>query len=116
MADITSNAVDLSAGGFQTVTARTLTANDTLTFKNAPQQRMVLVNASGSSKTITFDGDGAANIDVPGFGVANPTGGLSVTLANNAITSILLPTRNEWMRGTIAITGGTGVTYYLFEN
>ena len=116
MADITGNAANLAAGGWQTVTPITLTASDTLTFRNSPQQRLVLVNTTGSSNTVTLDGDGAAIIPVDGFGPVDPTNGLALTIANNAVRALSLNTRGEYLKGTITITGGTGVTAYLLEN
>ena len=116
MADITNSGTDLSAGGFQTVTPITLSSSDTLTFSNSPRQRLVLVNGTGGSLTVTFNGDSAANSQVEGFGPVDPTAGLQVTLADNAVTAISLVTRNAYMQGTIAITGGTGITAYLLEN
>lgn len=115
MADISGNAANLATGGWVNVTPITLTASDTLVFNNSRQQELILVNGTGSTNTVVLDGGDSVLFPVDGFGNVDPTAGLSLDLADNAVRAISLNTRSRYMQGTIAITGGTGVTAYLLE-
>lgn len=114
MATIT--ATDMTGSGARTVTETTLTGTDTFTYTASKNPVLILRNDTAGALSPTIDGDGATSVQVSGVGAVDISGGYAVgSIAAGAISSIPLTTIGEYLAGTIAVTGGTGLTAQLLE-
>lgn len=101
-------------GGRVTVTETTLTASDTFTYVPNGRQILVLRNGTGGALTVTIDGAGASTVPVPGVGSLDISGGFSTgSIAAGATAVIQLDSIKAYLAGTIAVTGGTGISASL---
>lgn len=100
--------------GRVTITETTLTSSDTFTYVPNRRQLLVLKNDSGGPLTVTIDGDGATTVPVPGVGSLDISGGFSTgAIADGALVAVQLDSISEYLKGTIAVTGGTGIAASL---
>jgi hypothetical protein len=83
----------------------TLSASDTITFKAAKKQLLVLRNTTAGSLTVTIDGDGGTTVNVPGLGSVGV--GLS--------RAVILGTISAYCKGTVTLSGASGLTAQLFD-
>lgn len=115
MATIT--ATNIAATGRVTLTQTTLDASsDTFTFNSGKSQILILDNVTGGAISPVIDGDGGTTVDVPGIGAVDVSGGYAVgSIAAGAAVAIHLNTVREYLRGTIAITSGSGLVATLLE-
>ena len=103
--------------GAFTVTRTALTASDTLSYLPRSGQILELFNTTASPVTVTIDGSASsASYAVVGAGTTvDLTAGLAVVVPANGTVSILLDTISAYLSGTVAVTGGTGVTAHLYN-
>lgn len=114
MATIT--ATNGKAVGAVTITETTLTASDTFTYKSGINQTLILRNDTAGALTPVIDGDGASTVSIAGAGSFDISGGYSVgSIGVGVAVTIKTDTIASYLRGTIAITGGTGLTAQLIE-
>ena len=101
----------LSGQGARTITRTTMTSSDTMTYIEGAGEILVLSNDTGGALTVVIDGDGAsAAFPVAGVGTVNLSAGYSTGAIGAGVTvAIPLDTIREYLRGTIALTGGTGI-------
>lgn len=114
MATITPTS--MTGSGARTVTRTTLGASDTFVFQAAKNPILVLDNVTAGALTVTIDGDGGSTVQVPGVGAVSVAAGYSTgSIAAGAQVAIPLNSISEYLRGTIAVTGGTGILAELLE-
>lgn len=115
MAVITQTNNVKSAVTATAVTRTALSASDTLTFVRGSGQVLFLWNTTGSPVNVTITGSTATTISPPGFGgTVDVSAGKVVTVGANASVYLDLDDIYEFLKGTITVTGGTGVTAHLF--
>ena len=81
------------------------TGTDTIT-SEAKTGTMFIRNDSASPATIVIDGAGAGTSFVPGLGNVNKSAGYSIAVAAGATQVVVLPSINQFLAGTVAVTGG----------
>jgi len=115
MATIT--ATDIKGGGVKTITETTLTGTlDTFTYKSGVNQTLVFRNATAGALTPVIDGAGSTTVSVNGIGSIDVSAGYSIgSIAAGAVKSINTESIFEYLKGTIAITGGVGLVATLLE-
>lgn len=94
------------------LTATTLTASDTLTYRQGAGQMLSLFNGTGGSLTVVLNDSGVPTIQVEGVGAVT-NAGVSVTVAAGARAAVLLDNSRRRWDGVIQLTGGTGITAVL---
>lgn len=106
----------LTGSGQRTVTQTTLTASDTFTYKPGTGQILILRNGTGGALTPVIDGAGGTTAGAPGIGSIDVSSGYSVgSVAAAAVKAIPLDTISAYLQGTIAVTGGTGISAILLN-
>lgn len=107
----------MTGTGQRTVTTTTLTASDTFTYVEGSGQVLYLSNETGGALSPVIDGDGAsAAYSVAGVGSIDLTGGYAVgSIADGVTKAIPLDTIKEYLRGTIAVTGGAGIVASILK-
>lgn len=111
MAVITSTS--LTGPGQRTMSQIELTGTgDTFTYVRG--QILIMRNATGGALTPIIDGAGGTTVVRPGVGTIDVSGGYAVgSIAAGAARVIPLDTISSYLKGTIAITGGTGLVCSL---
>ncbi len=108
--------ISLTAGGAVTAAPTTLTASDTFTYKPGNGQVLHLRNGTAGALTVTLDGADGTTVSVPGLGSVSVSAGYSTgSIAAGAAVAIKLDTISLYLQGTIAVTGGTGISATLLE-
>lgn len=101
------------------LTPITLGASNTLVYKGAKKQLLLIQNGSGASVTATLDGSLAPDtIPVPGTGgTYNSAAGAVFTIAAGAIMCVPLGTYRALMKGNVTLTlsSATSVSGFLIE-
>jgi len=109
-------ATNMRASGAVTVTMTTLTASDDFVYNAGRRAVLILNNVTRGTLTPVIDGDGASSVGVAGVGPVDISGGYNVpSIAAGTIAAIQLDSIREYLAGTIAITGGTGIEAMLLE-
>jgi len=110
-------ATDIKGGGVKTITETTLTGTlDTFTYKSGVNQTLVFRNATVGALTPVIDGAGSTTVSVNGIGSIDVSAGYSIgSIAAGAVKSINTESIFEYLKGTIAITGGVGLVCTLLE-
>lgn len=102
------------SAGAAVVTETTLTASDTLVYVSSGRQVLILKNGTAGALTVNIDGDGASTVNVGGVGSIDISSGFSTgAIAAGAVRAIQLDGIKAYLAGTIAITGGAGITATL---
>jgi len=114
MATIAATVV--SGFGSQSVTETTLTAADTFTYDASKKPVLLLRNPTAGALSPTIDGDGGATVDVSGIGPVDVSAGFAVgSIAVGAHKFIVLKSIEGYLKGTIGVTGGTGLVASLLH-
>ena len=114
MANIVSTT--LQGAGSRVVTRTTLTASDTFTFNNGKAPILILDNITAGALTVTIDGSGGTTVPVPGIGDVSVASGVTTgSIAAGVCVAIPLESIFQYLQGTIAVTGGTGIRATLVE-
>lgn len=115
MATIIETAGNVLGGVTLTQTTLTGTA-DVFTYRQGSGQILILRNPTGGALSPIIDGDGGTTVAVDGLGVINVGSGYAVgSIAAGAAVSIPLDTIYQYLQGSIAITGGTGLVAALLR-
>lgn len=101
------------AGAAVAVTVTTLTASDTLTYVPGAGQVLSLFNTTASPVVITVDGSGGTTINVKGYGTVSVAAGKELTVAANGTLAVELDAISEFLKGTVAVSGGVGINASL---
>jgi hypothetical protein len=104
------------AGPFN-ATLTTLTSSDTMTYTPNVGQELFLWNPTGSPVVVTVDGAGGTTVPVPDAGAAtfSVASGLAITVPANGVSITKLDTVKAYLKGAIAVTGGTGVLAAILQ-
>lgn len=115
MATIT--ATNMQGSGAKSVTETTLDgSSDTFTYNASKDPILVFRNDTAGALTPVIDGDGAGTVSVGGVGSVDISAGYDAgSIAAGGVKAIKLSTIREYLPGTIAITGGTGLVAQLLE-
>lgn len=100
-----------------TLTETTMTSSDTLVYQVGSVQRLLLINPTGSTVTVTLAGStGTAAVQVTGVGSVAATGGKAVPVPANSTIHVSLDIYSAWLagNGTVTLTGGTGLLAALY--
>lgn len=111
-------ATNMQGTGQRAVTLITLTGTaDTFTYKESTRPVLIMRNATAGALSPVIDGAGATTVSVPGVTQAlDVSGGYAVgSIAAGAAVAIPLYSIREYLKGAIAITGGTGLVCSLLE-
>lgn len=95
------------------LTATTLTASDTLTFREGAGQTLLMHNGTAGSLTVVLNDSDVTSVPVEGVGSVSVSAGISVVLAAGARAAVLLDNSRRRWRGVISVTGGTGISAVL---
>jgi len=108
-------ATSIKSYGTVAVTETTLDGSDSLTYKR--DALLNLRNPTGSPISPSIDGADGTTVSTNGLGIVDVSSGYSVgSIAAGNTVSIRLDTINEYLRGTIAVTSGTGLVATLLES
>ena len=110
-------ATKVGGSGVVAVTQTTLTGtDDTFVFESNIGQKLILTNPTAGVLTPVIDGDESTSVNVAGVGSVDVSGGFSVgSIGVAEIVSINTDSIKEYLKGTIDITGGTGLLAILSE-
>lgn len=109
-------ATSIAGSGKAAVTETTLNGTDSLTYREGNKPILVLRNPTAGALSPVIDGDGGSSVAVAGLGTVDVSTGYAVgSIAAGAAVAIPLITIREYLKGTIAITGGTGLVASLLE-
>lgn len=102
----------LQGSGVRAVTPTTLTAADTLVYGGFGSREVLeLRNGTAGALTVTIDGADGTTVPVAGIGSVSVAAGYSTgSIAAGATVAIPLDSISEYLRGVVAVTGGTGIT------
>ena len=114
MAAITKTS--LTGSGARAVNRTTLSSSDTLTYNAGKKAVLILDNVTGGPLTPVIDGSGASNVPVAGVGNVDISAGFPVgAIAAGNCVAVPLDSINQYLKGTIVITGGTGIKASILE-
>ena len=110
-------ATSMTGSLVRTITETTLNGStDSFVYNSDRRAVLTLRNATGGALTPVIDGNGGTTVPVAGVGNVDVTGGYSAgSVGAGAVVAIPLDTIKEFLRGTIAVTGGTGLVATLYE-
>ena len=107
-------ATSIKGLGAVAITETTLDASDSLVYKQ--DSILILTNPTGSPISPVIDGGDGTTVSVSGLGVVDVTAGYAVgAIAAGDVAAIRLNTIKEYLKGTIAITSGSGLIATLLE-
>lgn len=103
--------------GFVQATSTTLDGlTDTFTFTSSKTQILTFLNNTGGSLDLNINSDGPTSHYCPGVGTIDLTSGVTQTIADGETFTLKPTTIREYLQGdNISLTGGTGITAYLYE-
>ena len=111
-------ATSMGGTGQRTLTFTTLTGTaDTFTYNAAKNPVLVIFNDTGGALSPIIDGaDAPAALPVKGYGAVDLTAGYAVGSIADGVTKVIpLASIDQFLKGAIAITGGTGLEVALME-
>ncbi len=109
-------ATSMNGSGARVVTLTTLGASDTFVYNASKNPVLVLNNVTGGGLTPNIDGAGGSNVPVAGIGSVSVASGLTLaSIAAGAEVAIPLKSIEEYLRGVITMTGGTGIKASILE-
>lgn len=114
MATITRTSYPTS--GQATLTETTLNGTaDTFSYTSGKGWTLILRNPTGGPISPVIDGDGGTTVATPNLGTISVASGYAVgSIAAGAAVVINLDSISEYLKGTIAITSGSGLVATLF--
>lgn len=114
MANIVSSS--MQGSGVRTLTRTTLTASDTFTYNQSASPVLILDNVTAGPLTVTIDGADGTTVPVQGIGSVSVAAGYATgAIAAGACVAIPLQSVDQYLKGIIAVTGGTGIKATLIE-
>lgn len=103
-----------NSNGPVTVTRNVLSASDVLVYSAG--QILELFNTTASPVVVTIDGAAGTTISPTGFGgTIDISAGKAITVPASGTVAVKLDTISVFLQGTIAVTGGVGVTAHLYQ-
>jgi len=103
--------------GSRVITETTLNGTDSFAFNTTKNPVMILKNTTGAPITATFVGSTATTVSFDGVPSVSVAAGYATTAiaATTGVVAVPLNSIKEYLRGTLTITGGTGLTATLLE-
>lgn len=101
---------DLARGDSAALEFTALTGTDDFVYSNQSNEILIMENTTGSDVVVTIDGDGSSTVNCPGVGDIDVSAGIALTVTANSFEQIQLSSISAYLQGTIAVTGGTGVS------
>lgn len=103
--------------GSRVVTETTLNGTDSFTFNSTKNPIMILKNTTGAPITATFVGSTATTEAFEGIPSVSVAAGYATSpiAATTGVVAVPLNTIKAYLKGTLTITGGTGLTATLLE-
>jgi hypothetical protein len=102
--------------GSRVVTETTLNGTDSFTFNSTKNPIMILRNPTTGALTATFVGSTATTVAFDGVPSVSIAAGYATTsIAATGVVAVPLNSIKEYLRGTLTITGGTGLVATLLE-
>ena len=99
-----------------TITRTVLSASDTLVYVSGGGQVLELFNTTASPVIVTIDGSASTTISPDGYGsTLDVSAGIAITVPASGTKSVSLDTIYAFLAGTVAVTGGVGVTAHLYN-
>lgn len=99
-----------------TATRTILSAADTLVYSSGANQKLVLFNTTASPVVVTVDGSAGTTIAPTGMGQdVSVAAGIAITVGSSATVVVSLDKISAYCQGTVAVTGGVGVTAHLYR-
>lgn len=115
MATIASSKPFAQVGAY-TVTKTALGASDVLVYNTAGKQVLFLENTTGAPINVVIDGADVTTVNLPGQGsTTNNAAGITVPVPANATVAVALVLIRNFLKGDIAVTGGTGCNAWVSE-
>lgn len=112
MAVITSTAFSKSSNGPVTIARTVLSASDTLVYVQG--STLELFNTTASPVVVTIDGSGSTTISPVGYGgTIDVSAGKAITVPASSTVYVNLDSISAFLAGTVAVTGGVGVTAHI---
>jgi len=109
-------ATSIAGNLVRTITETTLNGTDSLTFNTGKNPILTFRNPTGGALTPVIVGSTATTVPVAGIGNVSVASGYSCgSVAAGVMVSVPLNTIKEFLKGTISITGGTGLVAHLLE-
>lgn len=110
-------ATSMLGAGSRVITETTLNGTDSFTFNPTKHPIMILKNTTAGPLTATFVGSTATTVSFDGVPSVTVSAGYATTAiaATTGIVAVPLNSIKEYLRGTLTITGGTGLTATLLE-
>ena len=106
----------VQGSGVRVVTRTTLTASDTFVYNDSAKAVLILDNVTGGALTVTIDGADGTTVPVQGIGSVSVAAGYSTgSIAASACVAIPLDSIDQYLKGVITVTGGTGIKATLIE-
>ena len=100
--------------GAAVVTQTTLNGTDSFVYVPGVSKYLILRNATAGALSPVIDGDGAVSEYMPGVGNVSTSAGFAVgSIAAGAVRVIDLYAIRDYLKGAIAVTGGTGLVAVL---
>lgn len=110
-------ATSLKTSGVMTITETTLTAADSLVYNESKRPVLTLRNTTASPVVVTIDGSTVTTVAIPGTAETfDAASGKAITVPANGHQAVKLYDIREFLKGTVAVTGGTGCVAVLLEN
>lgn len=102
--------------GQATLTETTLDGSaDTFSYTSGKSRVLILRNPTGAPISPVIDGDGGTTVATSSLGTVSVTSGYAVgAIAASAVVIINLDSISEYLKGTIAITSGSGLVAAYF--
>jgi len=110
-------ATSMLGAGSRVITETTLNGTDSFTFNPTKNPIMILKNTTAGPLTATFVGSTATTVSFDGVPSVSVAAGYATTAiaATTGVVAVPLNSIKEYLRGTLTITGGTGLTATLLE-
>lgn len=110
-------ATSMTGSLVRAVTETTLNGTtDSLVYNSDRRAVLRFRNPTGGALTPIIDGNGGTTVPVAGIGNVDVSAGYSCgSVAAGACVAVPLDTIKNFLQGTIAITGGTGLIAALYE-
>ena len=110
-------ATSMLGAGSRVITETTLNGTDSFAFNTTKNPVMILKNTTGAPITATFVGSTATTVSFDGVPSVSVAAGYATTAiaATTGVVAVPLNSIKEYLRGTLTITGGTGLTATLLE-
>lgn len=105
---------NMQGAGSRALVKTTLTSSDSFVYKQGSV--LVLDNVTGGALTVNIDGSGGSVVPVKGVGDVSVAAGYNTpAIAAGAAVVIPLDSISSYLKGTIAVTGGTGIKASLLQ-